>query len=339
MAAINQLNRRAIQFQPNSPLIIDLPLGGKMTQGWVILKGTVILSGVSAAGTLQGEGAPVNLIKRITVTATPAAGSRYPGGDVVKMTPRALLRQAVTQRDGGKYVAEQAGSTLGNGANGTYVIYLAVPIFFADSNNRKNEFQTALNCDLPSSTPGGTYSSVQVRIDTGDMTSCFAGWAGTVNFTGLQVQWKDYRIGTTGDTLVLYQEDHEMLLPATTTRQVDEVMPQNGAFLSWLILQEASAARTLSNALLNRVTIQAPTLSYDQYAGDIYQDMLDNGWIDAAQSQTGQLFIDFTGGYLANIVPAGGIQAEFDVNNVSGANLDLLRFATRRVLGPNPVQQ
>ncbi|HEX3892866.1 MAG TPA: hypothetical protein VHW46_09875, partial [Terracidiphilus sp.] len=188
-------------------MIFTLPLGGKILEGKVVLVGQVILSGVGAAGTLYGEGGPINLVKRVIVYANPAAQSRYPGGKIVDITPRSLLRYAAMQHNG-KFIGDQLGSSLGSGANGTYNIYTSIPIYFADGVLRSN-VQTALNTDP------GTYASVQVEVDTGDMTSCFTGWAGTVNWSGLQVQWVDNRVALTGDTNVLFQEDHVFLIAAT----------------------------------------------------------------------------------------------------------------------------
>jgi len=330
MASVNSKNRMTKAFFANSPIIFTLPLGGKILQGWVALIGTVVVTGGTTNGTLMGEGGPSNLIKRIKITATPASGSRYPGGNIVDCTSRSLLRYAIYQR--GKFVAEQSGNPLGNGAAGTYDIALYIPIFFADSNLR-NEMATALNTDP------GVYASVQVRVDTGDLTSCFTGNDRTANWSGLTLQWIDNRMGLAGDTLVRYQEDHMLLIPATQERALDEAMPNDGAFESWLFLQEQGVQDSLTNNLLQRVTVDSPTLSYDKWAPDIYQDMLDNGLIDASQNQSGQLFIDFTNGILANTVAAGPIQAYYQVTNVSGANLDDLRIFTRRVFAPLPANK
>src|SRR6185312_15195757 len=95
---LNAQNRQSKPFIPNSKVIFTLPLGGKIRAGIVSLAGSVVVSGGTTSGTVNGEGGPANLIQRIYVRATPGAASRYPGGDIVDMTPRALLRQAVTQR-------------------------------------------------------------------------------------------------------------------------------------------------------------------------------------------------------------------------------------------------
>jgi hypothetical protein len=329
MAFEDRRNRISLPFNPGNPAIFSLNPGGKVLQGRVIISGNVTISGCTVPGTVINEGGPVGLVSRIQVTATRAAGSRYPGGKIVDCTPRSLLRYAIAQR--GKFVGEQSGSTLGGGANGTYPIYLSIPIYFADPTNR-NQVQTALNMDPADSKGNPIYSNVQVQVNlASDLTGCFVGNNGVLNAAGLTVQWQDTRLGLTGDTVPLVQEDHVMLLATTQTRAADYALPADGAYTSWLLMAELGAYHTLSNALLNRVTVQAPTLNFDEYSPDIQQKMLDDDWYDAAQSMAGQYFIDFTNGLLLNSNPASGIAAIFDVNNVSGANLDQLRFYTRRI--------
>lgn len=329
MAFEDRRNRLSLPFTAGSPAIFSLNPGGKVLSGRVILAGQVVISGGTTNGTLKGDGGPINLIKRIQVTATRAAGSRYPGGKLVDCHPRALLRYAIAQR--GKYVGDFLGATLGNGAAGTYQVYLSIPVYFADPTNR-NQVQTALNLDPLDANGNKIYSNVQVQVDlANDLTGCFVGNDRTANFTGLTIQWQDTRLGLTGDTVPLVQEDHDFLISTTQTRAVDYAMPQDGAFTAWHIIGELGAYHTLSGALLNRITATAPTLNFDEYAYDIQQKMLDDDWYDAAQDMTGQYFIDFTNGLLLNSNPAAGVSAVFDVNNVSGANLDELRVYTRRI--------
>ncbi len=111
-------------------------------------------------------------------------------------------------------------------------------------------------------------------------------------------------------------------------------MPQDGAFLSWLILAEQSADYTLSDGLLVRVQVDGTPISFDKYMQDIRQQMLDDGWIDPAQTATGMNFIDWTDGSLGNTVLASSLQTRFQVINVTGANLDDLLISTRRVFAP-----
>ena len=319
-------NRLVTPFVPNSKIIFTLPLGMKMLTGKVVLSGPIVLASGTVPGTIMGEGAPTNLIKRIIVTANPAAGSRYPGGKIVDCSPRSLLRYGIMQHNG-KFIGEQSASVLGGGVNGTYPIYLSIPIYFADCTLR-NQVSTALNMDP------GTYASVQVEVDTGDITSCLTGNNAVPNWSGLTVQWVDDRVALPGDTNVRFQEDHTFLIAASQSRAFDQAMPQDGLFESWLFIQEQGAQATLSKSLLQRVQVDGDPITFDKYLQDIQQQMLDEEWVDPAQSFTGLAFIDWTDSTLANTVKASTLQTRFQVTNVSGANLDDLLIYTRRVFPP-----
>jgi len=331
MALVQSVNRMSKPFIKNSKIPFSLNLGGKIRWIKVVLTGQIVLSAGAASGTLLAEGGPAGLIKRIIVTVTPAPGSRYPGGKIVDCSPRALLRYAINQHNG-KFIGDISATPMSTGAAGTYTCYLSVPIYLADSTLR-NSYDTALNTDQ------GTYQSVQVEVDTGDVKNCFAGNDRTEDYSGLSVQVLDDRIGLPGvDTLVRYQEDHAVLIAAANTRAFDPVMPQDGAFESWTIMTETGTPYTLSDAILNRVMVDGPTYKHDKYAKDIRQTMLDDEWIDLSQTATGLYHIDFTDASIRNTVPAGGLDIKFDVNNPGGANLDDMLIFTRRVVAPTPAK-
>lgn len=330
MAFEDRTNRLQLPVTPGTPAVFTLPPGGKILRGSVILTGQVVISGGTTNGTPIGEGGPIGLIRRIKVTCNRAAGSRYPGGRIVDCLPQSLLRYAITEHQG-KFIGELSGSTLGNGAAGTYTIYLSVPIYWADS-ALLNQVQTALNADVQDSTGAPIYTAIQVQVDFAQLLSeMFAGNDRTLSLAGCTVQWVDDRLALVTDTVPLVMEDHDLLINAQQQRLIDPAMPLDGSFTSWLILAKQSANQTLADTLLNRMTIVAPTLSQDQYAQDIRQMMYDDEWYDPAQSGVGQFFIDWTHGLLQNSNPASGIAAKFDVNNPSGPALDKLTFYTRRV--------
>jgi hypothetical protein len=110
----------------------------------------------------------------------------------------------------------------------------------------------------------------------------------------------------------------------------DYALPQDGSFTAWLIMAEQGTYNLLADTLLNRFTVISPTLNLDVYAQDVRQRMYNDGWYDPALSAAGQFFFDFTHGLLQNSNAASGINLKMDVNNPSGANLDQLRFYTRR---------
>jgi len=325
MSFRDRKNRAQYAFQPGVPVVFTIPEGGKVLSGRVIITGNVVISGGTTNGTVIDEGGPIGLIKRITVTANRLSTSRYPGGKIVDNTPRALTRYAITQH-AGKFVGELAGSTLGGGAAGTYPIYLSIPIFFADCVQR-NQMMTALNMD------SGTYQSVQVKVDTAsDLTGCFTGNDRLITNSTLMVQWKDDRLGLTGDTTPIFQEDHILQIMAANSRTQDAGMPVDGAFSSMLILAEQGVQHTLSDAIVNRVIFEGASLAFNEYGNDIREQMIADEWYDPSQTATGQYFLDFTDGFQQfNNCPAPGLLVQLDLNNPSGAALDELRIYTRRI--------
>ena len=327
MAVADKANRASQPFVPNSRMIFDLDLGGKILNMKVVLNGLVVATG-GAPGTIFGEGGPINLIRRIQIKAVPANGSRYPGDLLVDCTPRSLLRYAISQHSG-KFIGDQLNATLGNGAPGTYPVYTSIPIYFADATKR-NQIATALSSDQVN------YASLQLIVYTGDLTSCFTGNTAVPTWGGLQVSVVDDRVALAGDTVALYQEDHVQLIGAAQRRMQDFGMPQDGTFDSWLVMQEQSAAATLADTLINKITVRGPTILFDKYFNDIRQQMYDDEWLDPSQSGAGLLFIDWTDSVLANAINASQLSITFDVNNPSGSNLDDLFIYTRRVYQPLP---
>ena len=315
-----------------------LARGNKVLRGNLILTGSVTISGGTTNGTPICEGGAVGLIKQIRLVANKAAGSRYPGGTIVKCRPQSLLRFAITQR-GGKMVAEQSASTLGNGAAGTYPIYLSIPIYFGDALNQ-NYLQTALNMDPFDSAGNPIYSSVELQVDfVAGITEIFSGSDRVLTFPSLNVQWRDDRLQMSSDTVPLVQEDHLAIIQAANSEFVDATMPNDGAFESWLILQQAgSPGFQLADTLLNKVEIRGATINYREFRQDIVQQMIDDNLWDASQSTVGQSFIDFKHGLLANSNPAPGLQHLFDVSNPSGAGNDRLLIYTRRVFQLAPAK-
>jgi hypothetical protein len=318
-------NRSQVQFLPaQSAQVLPIPPNLMILDASLILTGTIAVTGGTTNGTVVGEGGPLNLLKRIRIIGNRANGSPFPGGYLLDASPRSLKRFAQFMQ-GGKFFVEQAGSTLGNGAAGTYGIYLEIPIFFADP-NLHNEVQTGLYAD-PSA-----YESLQVQVQTGQLSDCFSGNDRTVTYN-LQLQWKDRRIDIVPGTnaVELYQEDHDLMIGAANTRTPDLGLPQDGYFLSWQILAEQSTAFTLSDALLNRLRIEGPTYNYDLFANDIRATMYREMNLDAAANGAGLYFIDMTAGIIQNSNPANGLSVAYDVNNPSGTYQDKLKIFTRRV--------
>lgn len=333
MAFEDRYNRISYPVNLGQPTIFTLNSGLNVLRGNVIVKGSITIGGGTTNGTPVCEGGPIGLIDRIKIIANKAAGSRYPGGALVNCRPQSLLRFATYEHQG-KFVGERSGSNLGNGAAGTYNIYLSIPIYFADSQN-KNNVQTALNMNAKDSTGAPIYSAVQVQINFVDtLTAMFAGSDRSITGSALSVQWRDDRIALSTDTIPLVQEDHLAIIQAANTEFVDAAMPNDGAFNQMLIMAQAgSPGWQLSNSLLNKLEMRGGSLNYRENADDIQQQMIDDGLIDPSQDYTGQYYLDWTKGLLANSNPAAGLQHLMDINNPSGAGLDRLLVYTRRVFG------
>jgi hypothetical protein len=327
MKFTDRQNRIEKEFLKNSRLTMTLPLGGKIQQGKVVLKGSVTIANGNANGTLVGEGGPINLIKRVIVRANPAPGSRYLGGKVVDCTPRSLLRYAMLQR--GKFLGDLGASALGSGAAGTYDVYLSIPIYFQDTNFRRAS-ATSLNADP------AAYQSIQVELETGDLTSCFTGNDRDLDVSGLKVHWVDDRQDLAGDSFVLFQEDHTTLIPGAQKRFQDGSMPSDGAFLQWLIMTETNAptVQTLADTILEKVELNGQKTDYMFFPEDLRQKMYDDAWVDVDQTLTGIYLADFCDGLISNFEPASTLISKFDVKAPSGANLDGLHIYTRRLFAP-----
>ena len=323
-------NRATTQFLPNSSgsgRVLNIPLNDFILDGFLLLKGTVTLAGGTTSGTAIGDGGPGNLIKRIKLNANPALYSIYPGGELVNCTPRALLRNDAFASLG-KYFGELSGSVLGSGAAAAYTIYMPIPINFADTNLRQ-QVQTALNAN------GYAYESLQLQIETGDITSCFAGNDRTATYD-LSLEWIDRRVDMTPspNPVVLYQEDHVVQIPAANDRLTDGGLPKYGNLLSLLLMTETSSAQTLSDTILNKVSIASPDYRYEQKAKDIRYRMIKDGWAapDSAESKAGLYLIDFTEGVIQRSLAVKGMAIEYDVNNPGGANLDGLHIYSRQAV-------
>lgn len=331
MAFEDRYNRARFPFTPGVPVVFNLNKGLNILRGNIIITGTVTIAGSTADGTAVEEGGAINLIRRVKVIANKATGSRYPGGALVNCSPQSLLRYAIVEHQG-KFIGELTGNgALGNGANGTYSIYLSIPIYFADSVNLNN-VQTALNMNPVDSQGNPIYTAVQVQVDlAATLSELFNGNNGTMTVAAM-VEWKDDRLGLSSDTTPLIQEDHYTIIQAANEEFVDAGMPNDGLFNSWLILpQQGTPGWQLSNSILQRLEIQGATLNYKEQAYDIQQAMLDDGFYDPSQSTTGQYFLDWTHGLLANSNAAAGLQHRIAVLNPSGAGQDRLRVYTRRV--------
>jgi hypothetical protein len=313
-------------FQKNTTLPFNLPLGGKVGVGYVVLDGPVTVSGGTTNGTAVDEGAFADLITNIILRVIPSPGSRYPSGEVVNCSPRGLMRRAITEYR--KFMPDLLTPAF-TGALGTYQVYTVIPIFFADPNVAR-QWSTALNADP------FAYQTLQLEVETGDISTIFAGNDRSLDVSQLQVRWFDERHMYQGDTYALFQEDHRTFIPQAKRDFVDGALSTQGNYLDWLIMTEVGSAASLQDSILNRLKISSGDNSfyYEMEAKDIRAKMFTGNWYDLAQPALGQYLIDFVDGNIAAAVSASGLSATFDINMVSGSNVDALHLFTRRLFQP-----
>jgi hypothetical protein len=319
-------------FRANGDVIFDLQPGGKICKGNIILEGQITIgAGGAANGVAVSDGSPAHLVKEVVIRANAPSESRYFTGELVRATPRGLLRNAITERT--KYMGELSGSVLGGGAPGVYQVYQSIPIWWADPNVGR-QYTTALNADP------AAYSSIQVIISLGDLTSVYAGSDRVADFTQLRVRWTDERKAIQGDTLCLFMEEHSTLIPAAKNDFTDLALKRDGLYLSILMMTEAAIPGangfgSLSDAILNKIRLNGNGISWDNIeANDIRQKMFDDGWYDVSQNAVGQYFIDLSEGNMFKPIPASGLSLILDVKNPSGANADAIRIFSRRYFPP-----
>ncbi|MDR3754286.1 MAG: hypothetical protein P4K78_10720 [Terracidiphilus sp.] len=312
-------------FGSSNPLIftIDPVQNGKCTQLDVVLQGTVTISGSTASGVVVGEGGPANLLKSLKIKLNAATG-RYPSGHCVDVTARGVFRPSILKIK--KLLIDQNGSTLGNGVNGTYAIYVSYPIYF--THPRSSSLSTALNIDPMA------YRSIVVKVYEGLLTDCFAGNNGTLTSNlNVWVRTKVHR--TPGDSFVKFIEDHQASIPATKTDFVDQGMPSGGNFLRWLLLTETTAENALTDEILNYAHVYGAGVAFEnQTAADLRDMLYRDNHVDLSQSVTGMYLFDFCDGDPTNAVPAQSIRAKFDVNLLTTSYNDNLHFVTERIYVP-----
>lgn len=320
--------------------VFTLNGGYNIIRAWIDIDATVTITGATggALGTPVGDAAIANLAssklaRKIRVLASPAAGSRYPKGPLVDCTPRSLLRFAMTQREG-KLVGDLlANGSLGGGANGAYQIFTRIPIYFGDELNL-NGVQTALNMNGADSTGRPVYKTVQVVVDWAQaLGELFEGTTGAFTINGM-VRYGDERLDlSAGDTVPLFQEDHEAIIRGAQQQFPDQLLPQNGAFMQWLIMAEqGQPGYTLSDAIMEHLQVNGAGAEYEMKWQEMRQDMLDEGYFDPSQTLTGLFFKDWTHGTYQNAINAAQLSAFYRVLNPSGSGLDQLRVYTRRIM-------
>lgn len=315
----NRITER-IQWQAeNSPRFhrIVLEAGMYMTHLLAIARGTLVISGGTASGTVTGEN-PGNLFAQtLKLNATPAAGSGYPGGQLVNCSPRTLLQRRIFDR--GFY----QGDTALTGAAGTFTVNLNIPVQFALP-RLVRPFDTALRLDA--------YADLQLEITNGGRDRQWTGNDRVFDYSGMVwdiIEYREFAPGT--PTMVLYQDDKIIPINQANARfPIFDQLQQPEAFLD-LLFQAETTNQALSDAIINKVEILAGSEQFIELDEDHVKDDQLAFVSSAAQAaaMTGLYYVPISPKLLAGA--QGGISAVLDV---SKPGTDQLRLGTRRIARP-----
>jgi len=326
-------NRRTEFFAANSKVVRTIPLGGKLKQLSVVMRGTLhVAAGGGVAGTALYAEAWAGLIQRIRVRLSKADGSRYPDGIVRDYDPRTILRRAMFYRH--KYYADLLGTAFSD-AVADYNLFYVFPIYFADP-ELKRPIETALNLDE------SAYKNCQVEIDCGSRDTCVTGSSRTWTYGDLFFDFIDDREAVDGDTYVVFETDHEIIINAAQQRYEDKAMPVDGSLLDIFIRTltgKTGSTSVLVNTILNKLSVAGSNGDFELNALDLQAAMYDYGEIDVDQAVTGHYRLNFVrDGMLSKLVPAPGLQMHYDINNPSGAGGDSMLVSVRRAFQPAAYQ-
>ncbi len=75
------------------------------------------------------------------------------------------------------------------------------------------------------------YANIQVELDLGNRDTTFTGNDRNWDYSGLYFDFIDQREAVDGDTYVVVETDHEILIPGAQQRYEDKNMPVEGALL------------------------------------------------------------------------------------------------------------
>lgn len=316
--------RVAKDFSKNNKVLLPIEDGDYITDAYLMGSGSIGVANGAANGTAKYENNAAGLLNRIKWLA--ASRGRYPNGPLLDVEPRTIICRRVV--DKGRAVRDAAI----NGAIATYTV----------------DFFLWLRRSLPTAPvpyetalPAFAYKGMQLEVACGDQSNILTGNDRTWDFSGLKLTYLDQRerqaMGNP-DKGVLYESDQRLLIPAAKKDLgFDDFPIDEGDIYDVLIMPEQGAAMTLSDAILNKVTVKFGDLFYEMEEAELKHTQKDMVF-DAAESMTGIYYVGQNpGGRLYGAVPnkeARDYRHQYDVANPSGANLDALLIASRRLVLP-----
>lgn len=310
-----------IQFSAeNTPLFHTIQPGGHVFETTVCQRGSLVVTGGTANGTSKGEN-PAGSVQRFDVDAV--VGSIYPAGKLKTLSARSVLLRQVLD-EGYKKNDLLLGANGYNGAAGTYTFNQPYSLKWALPGNLRSA-ETSLKTDA--------YSSIGLQITTGGRDNQFTGNDRAFNWNGVYFDILHRRELMNQITAVLFESDVAIPLQGANSRQsIKNELPQDWPFLDFLLYTESTAAKTLVDTILNRVTMfEGNTQFFDQYDEEI--KVMQEKYFQRLESMDGLYYLPIAQdglqlGARANV----GIIADLAD---PAAGTDVVTVVTRRVALPN----
>lgn len=265
------LNERIQFLAERTPQPHKIPCreGVMLVRSDFILGGSLVISAGTTSGTSLGEN-PGNLaLQTLKIQGFPVAGG-YPGGVLVNLSPRSLMRRKIFDHPEKRFVADLVNTISGlTGAAGTFTLALPITKYWAIPWLAR-PFDTALDT--------GMFGNVLCTLTEGARDLQFSGNDRTFNYAGvfwdITHKFQRYSGSGNGPFVVTYDDDRVQNINGANTRlQINNTLPADGSALDLLVISETTN-QTLADTIVNRITAQAGAEQFfDSYSNPLRSDM------------------------------------------------------------------
>lgn len=268
-----QLNERIPFNAERTPLIHKIPTrnGVLLLRSNFVLSGSLIISAGTTSGTVLGEN-PGNLALQSLRVQGFNINANYPGGVLVNLTPRTLLRRKIFDHPEKRFIPDQVQGIAGlTGAAGTFVLNYPVTKYWAIP---------WLARPIDAALDTGMYGQILCTLTNGARDLQFTGSDRTYNYAGVfwDISHKFQKLSGNGSgpMVVVYDDDRPINLVGANNRlQINSVLPPDGSCLDLCFLSETTN-QTLADTIVNKIAVQAGTeVFFDEYSGALRADMED----------------------------------------------------------------
>lgn len=267
------LNERIPFNAERTPLPHKIPTrtGVLLTESNFTLSGSLVVSAGTTSGTVLGEN-PGNLALQSLRIQGFNIPPNYPGGVLVNLSPRTLMRRKIFDHPEKRFVPDQSLTIAGlTGAAGTFTLNLPITKYWAIP---------WLARPIDAALDTGMYSQILCTLTNGARDLQFTGNDRTFNYAGvfwdITHKFQRYNGVGNGPGVVTYDDDRPVNISGANPRlQLNSVFPADGACLDLTFVSETTN-QTLADTIVNRISAQAGTeLFFDQYSGALRADMED----------------------------------------------------------------